>query len=101
MAAGGGYGVDPSQIQKVSSSYKTEGDTIVGLRSESQTSIGASQVGQKYAGTAAPYQQVFQQFGQILSNLGNKIIETGGSLSSVADSYAQTESGNARNLGGA
>lgn len=99
--AGGGYGVDPSQIQKVSGSYKSEGDAIVGLQNKAQTSIGASQVGQKYASVAAPYQQVFQQFGQILAGMGNKIIETGGSLSSVADGYAQTESGNARHLGGA
>lgn len=99
--AGGGYGVDPAQIQKVSGSYKSEGDTIVGLQGKSQTSIGASQVGTKYADVASSYQQVFQQFGQILANMGNKIIETGGSLGTIADNYSQTESSNAKNVGSA
>lgn len=99
MSAGGGYGVDPSQIQKVGGSFKTEGDAIVALRSKAQTSIGASQVGQKYSDVAGPYQQIFQQLGQILENMGNKVIETGGSLTSVADGYSQTERGNAGNLG--
>lgn len=101
MSAGSGYGVDPSQIQKVGSTFKTEGDNIVKLQSKAQTSIGASQVGQKYSGVAGPYQQVFQQFGQILENMGNKVVETGGSLTSVADSYTQTEQTNAHNVGSA
>jgi uncharacterized protein YukE len=101
MSEGGGYGVDPSQITKVGGAFKNEGDAIVKLQSKAQTSIGASQVGQKYSSIASPYQQVFQQFSQILENMGNLVVETGGSLNSVADNYSQTEQSNAQSLGSA
>lgn len=101
MSAGSGYGVDPSQIQKVGSTFQSEGDAIVKLQSKAQTSIGASQVGQKYSSIAGPYQQIFQQLGQILENMGNKVVETGGSLNSVASNYSQTEQTNAQNVGSA
>lgn len=96
-----GFGVDPSQLTKTGGDYKNEGDTIVGLQNKAQTSIGASQVGQKYSDVAGPYQQIFQQFGQILANMGNKVVETGGNLNSVASNYSGTESTNTSDLGAA
>jgi hypothetical protein len=95
----GGYGVDPSAIQGVGKTYTTEGDALVQLQSKAETSIGSGQVGKHYASVAAPYQQAFQQFGQILASMGNKVVETGGSLNSTASAYTQSDSQNAENLG--
>jgi hypothetical protein len=100
MAGSGDVGVDPAQIQKVGSDYTSTGDTLIGLQAKAATSIGGGQVGQAYSSVAGPYQQVFQQFGQILTGMGNKVVETGGSLNTVAGNYSQTESGNAQSLGG-
>lgn len=99
QSGAGGFGVDPAQIRKVAGDYRSEGDTVVQARAKATTGIGSGQVGQRYADVAAPYQRVFQQFGQILAGMGNKMIETAGSLGAVAGHYTQTESMNAREVG--
>ena len=96
---GNGYHVDPQALKKAAGDYQSEGDALVQEPSKVQTSVGSGQVGRHFSDIAGRYHQVFDDFGKVLTGMGNKVIEVGGNLGRTADDYRKTESANTDDLG--